>query len=449
MPPPRRTAAPVAADDPLVMAPSPATVSRPANSEGVARLVKRPPARKQIFTGLDIGTTKVCAIIGEINTDGRVSILGLASTPSHGLRRGIVINLDETVDSICSAIRKAEEIAQVTVRDVFVGIAGGHIECLQLKSEIDVASPERGISRADIARVVRTAVESHIAVDREVLHQIPTRFMIDDGPILDPLGFHSRRLGVELMLVTAAVTSAQNIIRAVTRSHCRVAGIYLEPLASSLAVISEEEKELGVVLIDIGGGTSDVAVWAGGAVRYTGVLPVGGDAITEDVAKGLEISRYDAENLKKKFGHCLPEAVDEAETIESRDPLTGQMRQHSRRFLAEIIEARVEEMFELIRNRLKTLPCYGEVYGGVILTGGTSLQKGMTEVATRVFGKRCKLGAPAGLGGLAGAANSPIYSTGVGLVLYGLEHEREQSYFDGNNFQRIWRSLGGLIDWYS
>lgn len=423
---------------------------RSAGREGAAgsRHRLRLPDRKTMFTGVDIGTTKICAIIGEIDPTGKVTILGVASTPSQGLRRGVVINLDETVDSIRIAVRKAEDIAQVSVRDVFVGIAGGHIQCHQLTATVDVANPERGVTRTDMRRAVDHAIQNQVAVEREVLHQIPQRFIIDDGPIIDPQGFCSRKLGVEVLLVTAAVTSAQNIIRAVSQANYRVSGIYLEPLASSLAILSEQEKELGVVLVDIGGGTSDVAIWVDGAVRYTGVVPFGGDAVTEDISKGLKINRYDAENLKKRFGHCNPMLIDENETIQAPAAMSDKMLTHSRRFLAEIINYRLEEMLMMVRDQVEKLPCYQRVYGGVVLTGGSSLQQGIAELGERVFKKPCKLGVPTGLSGLSGVVSSPIYSTGVGLVLYGLEHEREQGIMDSNAFSRIVKRLKGFIDWY-
>lgn len=413
-----------------------------------SRVTLRLPTRKMTFTGLDIGTTKIVCIIGEIEPNGQVTVLGVASTPSLGLRRGVVINLDETVDSIRVAMRKAEDIARVSVRDVFVGIAGGHIQCQQLTATVDVANPERGVTRSDVRRAIEKSLENQVPLDREVLHQIPQRFFIDDGPILDPIGFCSRKLSAEVLLVTAAVTSAQNIIRAVSQAGYRVAGIYLEPLASSLAVLSQEEKELGVMMVDIGGGTSDIAIYTDAAVRYTGVVPYGGDAITEDVSKGLQVTRYDAENLKKRFGHCVPSSIDAADMLQVPAALSNKQVSHPRRFLAEIIESRLEEMLEMVKQKAEAVPCYNEVYGGVIFTGGASLQQGICELGEKVFGKPCKVGTPMGLSGLSSVVSSPIYSTGVGLVLYGLEHEREQAYLDGNAFNKLVKRFRSFIDWY-
>jgi cell division protein FtsA len=408
----------------------------------------RLPSRKVMFTGLDIGTTKICAIIGEIDPSGKVTILGLASNPSHGLRRGIVINLDETVDSITSAVRKAADIAQVNVRDVFVGIAGGHIECHQLSATVDVANPERGVTKSDVRRAIEAATETKVSVEREVLQQIPQRFLIDDGPIMDPVGFSSRKLTAEVLLVTAAVTSAQNIVRAVSQARYRCSGIYLEPLASALAILTPEQKELGVMMIDIGGGTSDVAIYVESAVRYTGVVPLGGDAITEDISKVLRINRFDAENLKKRYGTCLPNTVDPKETITVPGVLTDKPTEVSRQLLAQVIEARMAEMLEKVKVRVEQLPFYNQVFGGIVFTGGTSLQQGICELGQEIFGKPCVLGVPTGLSGLSGVASSPIYATGVGLVLYGLEHEREQAILDGNAFHRIVKRLKSFVDWY-
>jgi len=428
----------------LRQAPAPEITESP----GRSRIKLKLPAQKMRFTGLDIGTTKICAIIGEIDPDGRVTILGVASTPSQGLRRGVVINLDETVDSIRIAVRKAEDIARVSVRDVFVGIAGGHIACSQLEGTVDVSNPERGVTRADIRRAIDKAIENQVHPEREVLHLIPQRFHIDDGPILDPAGFCSRKLRAEVLLVTAAVTSAQNIVRAVSQAHYRVSGIYLEPLASSLAVLTDEQKELGCVLIDIGGGTSDIAIFVDGAVRYTGVVPYGGDATTEDISKVLKITRYDAENLKKNDGHCLPHLIDPSEPFKAPPELADRLAEYNRQYLARIIQARAEEIMLLIKEKVEKIPAYEQTYGGIVFTGGGSLQPGICEMGEKVFGKPCVLGAPSGMSGLSSGVSSPIYSTGVGLVLYGLEHEREHAYLDGNAFGKISKRLKSFIDWY-
>lgn len=421
------------------------------NADTASALVRagfKAPTRTRTFTGLDIGTTKICAIIGEIEPSGRTTIRGIASTPSQGLRRGVVVDLEETVTSIRTAVRKAEEIAQLAVKDVLVGIAGGHIQCHATEAQVDVTNPERGITRSDIRRALDKATSEQVPVEREVIHTIPQRFHIDDGPVANPEGFSSRQLRVEMLTVTAAVTSAQNIVRAVRQAHYRAAGIFLEPLASSVAVLTPEEKELGVVVIDIGGGTSDFAIWADGAVRFTGVVPFGGDAITEDVRRALQIGVFDAENIKKRHGSALPSTIAETEQIDVPVALTGERTRISRRFLAEVIESRLGEILVMVREQCKRTPHFDKVFGGVVLTGGGALQVGADKLAERVFKRPCKIGRPTGLGGLSSIAGSPIYSTGVGLLLYGLQHEHELALTETNLFHRLTRFFKKAIDWY-
>lgn len=424
-------------------APTPAS-SLPA----VIRAGFRPPPQTRLFTGLDIGTTKICAIIGEIEPNGRTTVRGLASTPSQGLRQAVVVDLDETVASIQTAVRKAEEIAQVAVRDVLVGIAGGHIQCAASSASVKVGNPERGVTRADIRRAIDRATAHQAPMEREVIHTLPQRFLIDDGPVANPEGFSSRTLGVEVLSVTAAVTSAQNIIRAVRQAHLRVAGIYLEPLASSVAILTPEDRDLGCLLIDIGGGTSDIAIWNGGSVRYTGVVRYGGDAVTEDIRRGLKISCYDAENLKKRHGTCLLDGIPEEETVEAPLALTGEPTKFSRRFLCEIIESRLSEILHMVKDQVEGTPAYEKAFGGVVLTGGGALQAGAEKLASEIFERPCKIGRPAGLSGLAGIAGSPIYSTGVGLLLYGLQHEQEILAPGSSMFHRLVRFFRRAIDWY-
>jgi cell division protein FtsA len=415
---------------------------------GVHRTGFRPPPRTRIFTGLDIGTTKICAIIGEIDPTGKTTIRGLASTPSQGLRRGVVVDLEETVSSIRTAVRKAEEIAQFTVRDVIVGIAGGHIQSQQSRGQVTVTNPERGITRADIRRALDKANLEQVPMEREIIHTIPQRFLIDDGVVANPEGFSSRTLEVEVLTVTAAVTSAQNIVRAVRQAHYRASGIFLEPLASSQAVLTQEERDLGVVVIDIGGGTSDIAIWSEGSVRYTGVVPYGGDAITEDIRRGLKISVYDAENLKKRHGTCMPDTVAEDDMIEVPVALTNQRQRVSRRFLAEIIESRLAEILLLVREQCDKSGQLDKVCGGIVLTGGGALQNGADRLAEKLFKRPAKVGRPGGLSGLSSIASSPIYSTAVGLLYYGLAHEQELSLTEKNMFERLIRFFKKAIDWY-
>lgn len=409
------------------------------SNQAVFRTGFKPPTRTRTFAGLDIGTTKICAIIAEIDPTGRTTIKGISTNPSQGLRRGVVVDLEETVISIRTAIRKAEEIAKVSVKDVLVGIAGGHIQCITNSATVDVTNPERGITKDDISRAIEKATVNNLSQDREIIHTLPQRFTTDDSVVAHPEGFCSKKLTAEVLTVTAAVTSAQNIMRAVRQAHYNASGIYLEPLASSLAVLTPEEKELGVVVIDIGGGTTDIAIWAEGSVRYTGVVPFGGDAITEDIRKCLKISCYDAENLKRRHGSCLPNEISEDEKIDVPVALTGEIQQIDRKLLCEIIESRLGEMLQMVYDECQRCPHFSQTFGGVVLTGGGSLQYGADKLAEKIFNLPSKIGKPSGLAGLSSIASSPIYATGVGLIFYGLQHERSSSYSAKSMFQRMMR----------
>jgi cell division protein FtsA len=432
----------------LFQSPADAPASITTQPEAASRQRRSQATRTQIFTGLDVGTTKMCAIIGQVEPDGHMTILGVGSTPSVGLRRGIVIDMEETIESIRSAIRKAEEIAHVAIHDVFVGIAGGHIQSHNSTGMVEIKNPTRGIGKADIRRVLDRARGLQIPVEREIIHVIPQRFLIDDGPTLNPEGFSSTRLEAEVLIVTAAVTSAQNIVRAVNQAGYRCTSIYLEPLASSLAILSEKEKDLGAIMVDIGGGTSDVAIWVDGAVRFTGVVPFGGDAITEDIAKGLKISRYDAENLKKRYGHAVASKINPEEDLEVPNVLTDRPERISRRFLCEIIQSRVEEILLMTRQMIEATPLGDKVYGGVVLTGGCALLEGIDDVAAKIFTLPAKVGAPSGFGGMSSVVSSPIYSTGVGLVLYGLDHQNQKRLAPTGIFADLVALFRRFIDWY-
>ncbi|MEQ8820851.1 MAG: cell division protein FtsA [Sumerlaeia bacterium] len=409
----------------------------------------QPPKKTRLFTGLDIGTTKVCAIIGEIDPSGQTTVKGLASTPSQGLQRGVVMNLDETIHSIRSAIQHAEEIARVSVRDVLVGIAGSHIQTHNVLHTIKIQNPERGISKSDVKKVVDRAVASVASADREVVQVVTQRFLIDDGEVSRPVGVSSHELSVEVLVVTAAMSSAQNIVRAVKQAGYHTSGIYLEPLASSLAVLTPEERNLGVLVVDIGGGTSDIALWAHGAVRFTGSVPFGGDSITEDISSVLKISRYDAENLKKRFGGCDLDSPNLDQEIEVPLAVTGAMTKVNRRLLCEIIESRLAEIMELcVENCRRSRYFDPNNLGGIILTGGAALTDGLAGLGERTFQLPCKVGVPMGLKGLASIADSPIYSTGVGLVRYGLKHEHDLDFSEANLFSRLMGFFKRSIEWY-
>jgi len=375
------------------------------------------PKQDEIIVGLDIGTTKIAAIVGEVTEEG-VDIIGIGTAPSKGLRKGVVVNIDATVQSIQKAIDEAENMAGCEISSVYAAISGGHIR--GLNSHGVVACKDKEIRETDIARVIEAAKAMAIPMDREVLHVLPQQFIIDDQDgIRDPLGMSGVRLEAKVHIVTTAVTSAQNVIKCANRCGLQVSDIVLEPMASAEAVTEEDEKELGVALVDIGGGTADIAMFVDGAIVHTAVLPLGGSHVTNDIAVGLRTPLDSAEKIKKKYGCALPSLVRGDETMEvpsvgGRDP-----RILSRQILVKIVEPRVEEIFEHIRNEMVRSGYYEALAAGVVLTGGTTIMDGVPELAEEVLGVPCRRGMPRGVGGLTDVVRSPAFSTGVGLVLHG------------------------------
>ncbi len=378
-------------------------------------------SKKDFVVGLDIGTTKICCIVGEVHERGPqpvIDIIGIGSAPSIGLRKGVVINIDATVESITKAVEEAELMAGVEISNVFTGIAGGHIK--SFNSSGVVAVKDKEITESDVQRCIDAAKAVAIPLDREVIHIMPQEFIIDgnDG-IRDPVGMNGMRLESKVHIVTGAVSSAQNIIKCANKSGLNVVEICLEPIASAAAVLSEDEKDLGVVLVDIGGGTSDIAIFKDGAIVYTGVLAVGGNHITNDIAVGLRCPQNEAEKLKIAHGCSLASLVRPDETIEVAGVGGRKSRMVPRRLLAEIIEPRVEEMFSLIQREV-IQSGHGEMLsGGIVITGGSSLLEGMPEMAEFIFEMPVKRGVPQGIGGLRDVVNSPKFATGVGLLKYG------------------------------
>lgn len=375
-----------------------------------------------LIVGLDIGTTKICAIVGEVNDHGGLDIVGIGTHPSKGLRKGVVINIEATVNSIKQAVQEAELMAGCEISHVYAGIAGGHIR--GFNSHGIVAVKEREVSQADVDRVIDAARAIAIPLDREVIHILPQEFIIDeqDG-IKEPLGMSGVRLEAKVHIVTGAVTSAQNIIKCAQRCGLTVADIALEQLASSEAVLSPDEKDLGVALIDIGGGTTDIAIWSEGSIVHTSVLAVGGDHITNDIAVGLRTPMDDAERIKQKHGCAMSSLVEKDETIEVPSVGGRKPRVLSRQILTEIIEPRVEEMFSLVQQEIQRTGYEDLLASGVVITGGATLLPGMAELAEDILGLPVRLGSPTNIGGLVDVVRSPVYATGVGLVLYGKQHE--------------------------
>jgi cell division protein FtsA len=402
--------------------------------------------RENLIVGLDIGTTKICAIVGNLTPDG-LDIVGIGTSPSRGLRKGVVINIESTVESIGKALREAELMAGCEIKSVFAGIAGGHIK--GFNSQGVIAIKNREVTREDIERVIDAAKALAIPMDREVIHVLPQEFIIDDQDgIKEPLGMSGVRLEAKVHIVTGAVASAQNIVKSCNRASVNVSDIVLEQLASSDAVLSADEKELGVALVDIGGGTTDIAIFVDGAIKHTSVLSLGGNHLTNDIAVGLRTPMAEAEKIKKQYGCCLTAMVGKDETIEvpsvgGRDP-----RVLSRQLLAEILEPRVEEIFTLV-NRELLRSGYGDlIASGVVITGGTTILPGMPEMAEQIFSLPVRRGTPRDIGGLTDVVNSPIYATGVGLVKYGSRNLKVQKFMIGqdNLFDKVVRRMR---EWFS
>ncbi|MEE9165612.1 MAG: cell division protein FtsA [Nitrospinota bacterium] len=373
-----------------------------------------------VIVGLDIGTTKICCIIGEINDQGGLDVIGIGTHPSKGLRKGVVVNIESTVESIKNATEEAELMSGFEIDSVYVGIAGGHIKGFNSHGVIAVKNKE--ISEVDITRVIDAAKAVAIPMDREVIHVIPQEYIVDDQDgIKTPLGMSGVRLEAKVHIVTGAVTSAQNIVKSVTRAGLRVNDIVLEQFASSKSVLSSDEKELGVAMIDIGGGTSDLAIFFQEAIKHTSVLAIGGNHITNDIAIGLRTPTSEAERIKKEYGCALTSLINEKETIEVPSVGDRENRVLSRHLLGEIIEPRLDELFTLIKMEIAQSGHQDLITSGIVLTGGSAIMAGMEEIAEKVFELPVRKGIPKSIGGLVDVVNSPMYATAVGLLFSGME----------------------------
>lgn len=395
-------------------------------------------ARKDnMIVGLDIGTTKICSIVGRVEEDG-IDVVAVGVHPSRGLRKGVVINIESTVESIQKAVKEAEMMCGAPISSVYTGIAGGHIR--GINSHGIVALKDHEVRPSDVDRVLDAAQAVAIPLDREVIHVIPQEFVIDeqDG-IRDPIGMSGVRLESKVHIVTAAVTSAQNIVKCCNRAGLNVNDIILEQLAAAESALTQEEKELGVVLVDIGGGTTDIAVFSGGSLVHTSILSIGGNHITNDLAVGLRTPAIEAEKIKQKYGCSLTSMVQRDETIEVPSVGGRADRVLSRQIVAEIIEPRVEELFTLIKQEVSKSGYEDLIASGLVLTGGSVLMEGVVEVAEQVFNLPVRRGVPRGIGGLVEVVQSPLYATGVGLVLYGYRHQENRAFRsrDGNVYYKV------------
>lgn len=410
-------------------------------------MAKRPD--KNLIVGLDIGTSKVVAIVGEVTPDGQIEVIGIGSSPSRGLKKGVVVNIESTVQSIQRAVEEAELMAGCEIRSVYAGIAGSHIR--SLNSHGIVAIRDNEVTLSDVDRVIDAARAVAIPADQKILHILPQEFIIDSQEgIREPIGMSGVRLEAKVHMVTGAVSAAQNIIKCVRRCGLEVDDIILQQLASSQAVLTEDEKELGVCLADIGGGTTDMAVFVNGAIHHTAVIPIAGDQVTNDIAVALRTPTHHAEDIKIKYACALTQLANAEETIEVPSVGDRPPRRLVRQTLAEVVEPRYEELFTLVQAELKRSGFEEMIAAGVVLTGGSSKMEGVIDLAEEVFHCPVRLGMPQDVAGLVDVVRNPIFATGVGLLLFGHKNthggshplkgdssikgvwERMKSWFQGN-----------------
>ncbi len=398
-----------------------------------------------IIVGLDIGTTKVSVIVGEVTDDG-IDIIGVGNHPSVGLRKGVVVNIESTISSIMKAIEEAELMAGCEVTAVYTGIAGGHIKGFNSHGIVAINGKE--VKDTDVGRVIDAAKAVAIPLDREVIHILPQEYIIDDQEgIKEPIGMSGVRLEAKVHIVTGAVTSAQNIIKCANRGGVNVSDIVLEQLASAEAVLNRDEKELGVAVVDIGGGTTDIVIYTEGSIRYTAVLAIGGNNLTNDIAVGLRTPIGEGAKIKQQFGCAFSGLVSQDEMIEVPSVGGRAPRVISRKILCEIIEPRTEEMMSLIYREIVKSGFEDALSSGVVITGGASIMEGMPEVAEKIFGMPVRRGIPQGVGGLVDIVSSPIYATGVGLVLYGAKQDRGNSKFKIRESNVYYKVKTRMKDW--
>ena len=395
--------------------------------------------KENVVVGLDIGTTKTCTIVGEVKESG-LDIIGVGSHPSEGLRKGVVVNIESTVESVKRAAEEAERISGCEIRSVYVGIAGGHIR--GQNSLGIVAVKGREVNEDDVERAIDAAKAIAIPIDRQILHTLPQYYVVDeqDG-IRDPVGMSGVRLEAKVHIVTGAVTSIQNVVKSVNRVGLDINEIVLEQIASSEAVLSDDEKDLGVALIDIGGGTTDIAIFSEGSIKHTAILPVGGNYVTSDIATGLRTPMAEAEKIKIRYGCAYLPMIPKDEAIEVPSVGGREPREVSRQILGRIIEPRMEEILMMAYKEITKSGCEDILAAGVVLTGGASILEGVPELAEQIFNMPVRRGCPIGIGGLTDVVNSPLYATGVGLAVYGSRNIAREKLgrAEGNFFIRMFR----------
>ena len=395
--------------------------------------------------GLDIGTTKICTVVGEMSGSD-INIIGIGTHPSIGLRKGVVVNIESTVESIKKAVEEAELMAGCEISNIYAGIAGGHITGFNSRGIVAIKGAE--VVQSDVDRVIDAARAVAIPMDREVIHVLPQEFIVDDQPgIQNPIGMSAVRLEAKIHIVTGAVTSAHNIVKCANRAGLDVCDIVLESLASGEAVLTEEEKQLGTALLDLGGGTTDLAIFAGNNIKHTFVLALGGNNLTNDIAVGLRAPVTEAEKIKIKYGTCVARNINTEETIEVPGMGGRKPRKLPRQILGEVLEPRMEEIFTLVKREIYRAGMENAMTSGSVLTGGTSLLEGVIEVAESVFNLPTRLGKPQGISGLVDVVNNPMYATGVGLVLYGAKNQNAKKFRirDTNIFNRV---MSRMKNWF-
>ena len=400
---------------------------------------------KELVVGLDIGTSKVVALVAEVRPDGRLEVLGMGSHESKGLKKGVVVNIESTVSAIQRALEEAELMADCKIASVFTGIAGSHIR--SFNSTGMVAIKDREVTALDVERVIETARAVNIPTDQQILHVLRQEYIIDgQEDVREPIGMSGVRLEVKVHIVTGAVSSAQNIVKCVRRCGLEVNDLILQPLASSRAVLSEDEKDLGVCLVDIGGGTTDIAIFTHGAIRHTAVIPIAGDQITNDIAMALRTPTPDAETIKIRHGVSLRQLADANEMVEVPGIGERAPRMMSRQTLAEVIEPRVEELFSLVQKVLRESGFEELLSSGVVLTGGSATMQGMVELGEEIFHMPVRIGLPVYSGGLADVVRNPRYATAMGLLLEGASHlQQGQVMRQGGSFKAV---LARMREWF-
>jgi cell division protein FtsA len=400
----------------------------------------------EILVGLDIGTTKIAAVIGRRDEHNKMTIMGVGHSPSTGLRRGVVIDIKKTVESIKTAVKQAELFAGHEVNAVYAGIAGDHIRSINSKGVIAVSGKDKIITEDDVERVINAARAIALPMDREILHTLPQEYIIDnqDG-IKTPIGMAGTRLEAEVHIITAAAASAQNIVNCIREAGYDVADIVLEPYASSLSVLHKDEKELGVAIIDIGGGTTDIAMFYDGSIRHTSVIGIGGEHVTRDLAQGLRTSHEQAESIKIEHGIAMQTLLEQDEVISIPGLAGRRPREISRGVLAAIIQPRMEELFALTMREMENSDVFDSMGAGIVLTGGASLLEGTLDLAEEMMGMPVKLGIPNVGGGLVDTVNSPIYATGVGLLFYADLYGKQDNYDESGGVNWI---IGRLRDMF-